>query len=333
MGGRGEQPKRREGRVTTSPETEECVCAGSAGLHPNHGQVQRFARERRVSRGPWPGGMLSRDRKMVEDLFREGHIHVLVCTATLAWGVNLPAHTVIIKGTQPRAPPHPPPLPSSPLTLFVRFHENILNIRFKRLKSQVPRHLATRMEAVNCSPGQSLSLMVPPVPRLLLPPSPPIAPHSMRTWPGINEEGLSIRSISPSPSDGGPWTGTPLLPPPIPIRSVAGGPARDLRPGEGEVGGALGAGRDADDGAGGPPPVRHPRGGHHHHHPRRAPVLEGPPPCPLPPRLPLSFVHPLGGGVPWRAGKVCKKYNYVDFVSILPPLTVLFFVVKSVFFI
>nr|WJH19483.1 U5-200K [Euglena gracilis] len=45
-------------------------------------------------------GMMSRDRKMVEDLFREGHIHVLVSTATLAWGVNLPAHTVIIKGTQ-----------------------------------------------------------------------------------------------------------------------------------------------------------------------------------------------------------------------------------------
>jgi len=35
----------------------------------------------------------------VEDLFNERHVKVLVSTATLAWGVNLPAHTVIIKGT------------------------------------------------------------------------------------------------------------------------------------------------------------------------------------------------------------------------------------------
>ncbi|KII64997.1 U5 small nuclear ribonucleoprotein helicase [Thelohanellus kitauei] len=45
-------------------------------------------------------GMNKIDRKLVEDLFADGHIQVLFSTATLAWGVNLPAHTVIIKGTQ-----------------------------------------------------------------------------------------------------------------------------------------------------------------------------------------------------------------------------------------
>ncbi|CEL57890.1 pre-mRNA-splicing helicase BRR2 [Rhizoctonia solani AG-1 IB] len=45
-------------------------------------------------------GMTREDRTLVEDLFNDGHLQVLVCTATLAWGVNLPAHTVIIKGTQ-----------------------------------------------------------------------------------------------------------------------------------------------------------------------------------------------------------------------------------------
>ncbi|XP_011922281.1 PREDICTED: activating signal cointegrator 1 complex subunit 3 isoform X3 [Cercocebus atys] len=45
-------------------------------------------------------GMLRQDRNLVENLFSNGHIKVLVCTATLAWGVNLPAHAVIIKGTQ-----------------------------------------------------------------------------------------------------------------------------------------------------------------------------------------------------------------------------------------
>lgn len=45
-------------------------------------------------------GMLRSDRNLVEKAFSLGFIKVLVCTATLAWGVNLPAHTVIIKGTQ-----------------------------------------------------------------------------------------------------------------------------------------------------------------------------------------------------------------------------------------
>uniref|UniRef100_A0A0V0J941 Activating signal cointegrator 1 complex subunit 3 n=1 Tax=Schistocephalus solidus TaxID=70667 RepID=A0A0V0J941_SCHSO len=45
-------------------------------------------------------GMLRPDRRLVEQLFSNRVIRVLVCTATLAWGVNLPAHAVIIKGTK-----------------------------------------------------------------------------------------------------------------------------------------------------------------------------------------------------------------------------------------
>ncbi|KAL1958028.1 hypothetical protein VTO42DRAFT_5240 [Malbranchea cinnamomea] len=49
-------------------------------------------------------GMSRTDRTSVEDLFADGSLQVLVCTATLAWGVNLPAHTVVIKGTQVYSP-------------------------------------------------------------------------------------------------------------------------------------------------------------------------------------------------------------------------------------
>ncbi|KAI9305339.1 Sec63 Brl domain-containing protein [Cunninghamella echinulata] len=45
-------------------------------------------------------GMLRSDRSLTERLFAEGVIKVLCCTATLAWGVNLPAYAVVIKGTQ-----------------------------------------------------------------------------------------------------------------------------------------------------------------------------------------------------------------------------------------
>ena len=43
--------------------------------------------------------MTRTDRKLTERLFERGVIKVLCCTATLAWGVNLPAYAVIIKGT------------------------------------------------------------------------------------------------------------------------------------------------------------------------------------------------------------------------------------------
>ncbi|KAK3987872.1 putative helicase [Cladorrhinum sp. PSN332] len=45
-------------------------------------------------------GMARSDRNLMEKLFGEGVIKVLCCTATLAWGVNLPAAAVVIKGTQ-----------------------------------------------------------------------------------------------------------------------------------------------------------------------------------------------------------------------------------------
>ncbi|BFZ53989.1 Putative steryl acetyl hydrolase mug81 [Savitreella phatthalungensis] len=45
-------------------------------------------------------GMLRSDRNLVEKYFGEGLLKVLCCTATLAWGVNLPAYAVVIRGTQ-----------------------------------------------------------------------------------------------------------------------------------------------------------------------------------------------------------------------------------------
>lgn len=44
-------------------------------------------------------GLLRKDRNIIEKLFLDGYLRVLVTTATLAWGVNLPAYAVIIKGT------------------------------------------------------------------------------------------------------------------------------------------------------------------------------------------------------------------------------------------
>ena len=37
---------------------------------------------------------------MVEELYAAAKVQVLVCTSTLAWGVNLPCHLVVVKGTE-----------------------------------------------------------------------------------------------------------------------------------------------------------------------------------------------------------------------------------------
>lgn len=45
-------------------------------------------------------GLSYEDREHIENAYRNGAIKILLSTNTLATGVNLPAHTVIIKSTE-----------------------------------------------------------------------------------------------------------------------------------------------------------------------------------------------------------------------------------------
>ena len=45
------------------------------------------------------GGLALEDRAAVEQNYLNGQLHVICCTSTLAVGVNLPCHTVVLKGT------------------------------------------------------------------------------------------------------------------------------------------------------------------------------------------------------------------------------------------
>ncbi|XP_047313663.1 DExH-box ATP-dependent RNA helicase DExH14-like [Impatiens glandulifera] len=81
----------------------------STETHPQFGLIKRDVLKSRNKElvqlfesgvGIHHAGMLRADRGLTERLFSDGLLKVLVCTATLAWGVNLPAHTVVIKGTQ-----------------------------------------------------------------------------------------------------------------------------------------------------------------------------------------------------------------------------------------
>jgi activating signal cointegrator complex subunit 3 len=78
----------------------------SGEAHNRYVDRARKARSREVSNhfvnglGIHHAGLLRGDRKLTEQMFNDGAIKVLCCTATLAWGINLPAHTVVIKGTE-----------------------------------------------------------------------------------------------------------------------------------------------------------------------------------------------------------------------------------------
>lgn len=45
-------------------------------------------------------GLSAEDRDQVENAYKNGWVMILLSTSTLAMGVNLPAHTVIIKSTE-----------------------------------------------------------------------------------------------------------------------------------------------------------------------------------------------------------------------------------------
>ncbi|XP_065830814.1 probable ATP-dependent DNA helicase HFM1 isoform X2 [Oscarella lobularis] len=68
-------------------------------------QSANTVRDAKLKEMIWKGvgyhhaGLEQADRKLVEDLFARGELPVLVATSTLAMGVNLPAHLVVIKST------------------------------------------------------------------------------------------------------------------------------------------------------------------------------------------------------------------------------------------
>jgi antiviral helicase SLH1 len=77
--------------------------------HPNYDAAARDMKSTRARElrellpkgmGTHHAGMPRSDRNLIERLFADGVLKVLCCTATLAWGVNLPAAAVVIKGTQ-----------------------------------------------------------------------------------------------------------------------------------------------------------------------------------------------------------------------------------------
>lgn len=77
--------------------------------HPKYDQACRDMKSSRAKDirdllskgiGVHHAGMARADRNLMERLFADGVLKVLCCTATLAWGVNLPAAAVVIKGTQ-----------------------------------------------------------------------------------------------------------------------------------------------------------------------------------------------------------------------------------------
>jgi ATP-dependent DNA helicase HFM1/MER3 len=78
-----------------SPEAA-AACMAAAG----QARDARLAECLRNGVGFHSAGACASDRELVESLFRNGSLPILATTTTLAMGVNLPAHLVVVKSTQ-----------------------------------------------------------------------------------------------------------------------------------------------------------------------------------------------------------------------------------------
>ncbi|KAL5370072.1 U5 small nuclear ribonucleoprotein helicase, Pre-mRNA splicing helicase BRR2 2 [Cryptosporidium parvum] len=107
---------RRQTRITAMSLSHMCYCEGQPNRFINTEQKDSFglslagsirmAKDKSLKQtlesgiGIHHAGLSESDRNLVENLFLNGMIQIVVATSTLAWGVNFPAHFAIIKGTE-----------------------------------------------------------------------------------------------------------------------------------------------------------------------------------------------------------------------------------------
>eukprot|EP00804_Cyclotella_cryptica_P018375 CCRYP_015473-RA/>CCRYP_015473-RA protein AED:0.16 eAED:0.29 QI:0/0.37/0.22/1/1/1/9/0/1809 len=79
----------------SNPSALNCSTLNSFASQASSSSLQRFIR---CGIGYHHAGLAANDRKIVEESFMSGSINCLCATSTLAMGVNLPSHLVVIKG-------------------------------------------------------------------------------------------------------------------------------------------------------------------------------------------------------------------------------------------
>ena len=84
----------------STSDSNPCLYAGLAHRFTCGVQDPNLRHTLQFGIGMHHAGLTDGDRTTCERLFVAGKIQILVATSTLAWGVNTPAHLVVIKGTE-----------------------------------------------------------------------------------------------------------------------------------------------------------------------------------------------------------------------------------------